>query len=168
MLNRIVIMGRLTRDPELKFTKANVPVCTITLAVERNFRDSNDVRDVDFIDVVGWRGTAELICRRFRKGLLVAVDGRIQTRHWQDGYDQKRVTVEVVAESVYFAERTGNETPHQSPAATASPQGEAKRARSHGPRQDLKPVDIRYANVETDEYPGDYSGDLYEDDDYTI
>jgi len=168
MLNRVCLMGRLTRDPELKRTRDGTAVCTISLAVQRNREDSNGVRDVDFLDVVCWRGTAETACRWFRKGLLIAVDGRIQTRHWQDGYDQKRVTVDVVAESVYFAERTGNETPHQSPAATASPQGEAKGARSHGPRQDLKPVDTRYADVETDEDPGDYIGDLYDEDDYTI
>ena len=105
MLNKTILMGRLTRDPELKRTKAGVAVCTITLAVDRDFRDENDVREADFIDVVAWRGTAELVARYFRKGLLVAVEGRLQSRRWKDKFEQNRVSLEVIADSVYFAER---------------------------------------------------------------
>ena len=115
MLNSVQLMGRLTREPELKHTRSGTAVCTITLAVDRDYVDENGVREADFIDVVTWRGTAEHVCRWFRKGLLVAVTGRLQSRRWQDQYNQSRVSWEVIAESVYFAERADSGTPHQSP-----------------------------------------------------
>ena len=154
MLNCVTLMGRLTRDPELKRTRDGTAVCTITLAVERNHLDSNGVRDVDFIDVVAWRGTAELICRWFRKGLLVAVEGRLQGRRWKDKFEQNRVNMEVIADSVYFAERA--ERPE---GAAAAPAQRPAGAPQHGPRSDLRPVDPTKANVEAD-----YAGDLYRDE----
>lgn len=157
MLNKVVLMGRLAREPELQHTRQGVPVCTITLAVERDFADENGVREADFIDVVCWRGTAEFVSRWFRKGQLVAVEGRLSTRRWKDRYEQNRVAVEVIAESVYFAEkaeRDGQAAPQQSAAPAAPQRG------SRGPRQDLKPVDANRADVFRDE-DGDYPGDLY-------
>ena len=108
MLNRVVLMGRLTRDPELRYTPQNVPVCTITLAVERAFVRQGEQRETDFIDVVAWRQTAEFVSKYFRKGLLVAVEGRLQSRKWKDKYEQNRVSFEVVADNVYFAERAND------------------------------------------------------------
>lgn len=105
MLNRIILMGRLTRDPELKTTPQGVSVCTVTLAVERAFVRQGEQRETDFIDVVAWRQTAEFVSKYFRKGLLVAVEGRLQSRKWKDKYDQNRVSFEVIADNVYFAER---------------------------------------------------------------
>ena len=105
MLNRIILMGRLTRDPELKYTPQNVPVCTITLAVERAFARQGEQRETDFIDVVCWRNTAEFVSKYFRKGLLIAVEGRLQSRKWKDKFEQNRVSFEVIADNVYFAER---------------------------------------------------------------
>lgn len=154
MLNSISIMGRLTREPELKHTSQGVPVCTITLAVERDFVGQDGRREADFIDVVCWRGTAELVARWFRKGLLVAVEGRLQSRRWADQYGQNRTGWEVVADSVYFAERAerdGQAAPQQ-PAAPAAPQ-----RGNRGPRHDLKPVDPSRADVSAD-----YTGDLYQ------
>ena len=104
MLNKSIIMGRLTKEPELSHTKTGVPVCTITLAVERDRLDSNGVRDVDFLDVVAWRNTAEFLVRYMRKGQLIAVEGRLSTRRWKDKYEQNRVQVEIVADCLYFAE----------------------------------------------------------------
>lgn len=157
MLNSITIMGRLTRDPELKRTKAGTAVCTITLAVDRDYRDENDVREADFIDVVCWRGTAEHVARWFRKGLLVAVEGRLQSRRWKDQYQQNRVSFEVVADSVYFAERAergDGQRERQGP-------GTQQSAR-HGPqRSDLRPVDVRNADVFPENDGGDYAADLY-------
>lgn len=126
MLNKTILMGRLTREPELQHTKTGVPVCTVTLAVERDFADENGVREADFIDVVCWRGTAEFVSRWFRKGLLVAAEGRLSTRRWKDKYEQNRVAVEVVAESVYFAEKARDQTPPETGAGAlpASPFGE--------------------------------------------
>lgn len=117
MLNKIILMGRLTREPELRYTPQNVPVCTITLAVDRDFTRAGEQRETDFIDVVAWRNTAEFVSKWFRKGLLVAVDGRLQGRKWKDKHEQNRVTLEIVADSVYFAERTDSQ-PH--PANTQS------------------------------------------------
>lgn len=107
MLNKIVLMGRLTRDPELRYTPQNVPVCTITLAVDRDFVRPGEQRETDFIDVVAWRNTAEFVSKWFKKGLLVACEGRLQSRKWKDKFEQNRVTFEVVADNVYFAERSG-------------------------------------------------------------
>lgn len=154
MLNKICLMGRLTREPELKHTQGGVAVCTITLAVERDFVGQDGRREADFIDVVCWRGTAELVARWFRKGLLVAVEGRLQSRKWADQYGQNRTNWEVVADSVYFAERTERaDGTSQPPAAAAPPTGGAKA----GPREDLRPVDASRADVSVD-----YTGDLYQ------
>ena len=108
MLNKVILMGRLTRDPELRYTPQNVPVCTITLAVDRDFTRAGEQRETDFIDVVAWRNTAEFVAKWFRKGLLVACEGRLQSRKWKDKFEQNRVSFEVIADSVYFAERAGD------------------------------------------------------------
>lgn len=114
MLNRIVLMGRLTHAPELKYTASNVPVCTISLAVERSYAGPDGKREADFIDVVCWRHTAEFVSRYFRKGLLVAVEGRLSMRRWTDKQGNNRVAHEVIADSVYFAERAQQGTQPQS------------------------------------------------------
>lgn len=105
MLNRVILMGRLTHAPELKYTVSNVPVCTISLAVERSYAGADGKHEADFIDVVCWRHTAEFVSRYFRKGLLVAVEGRLSMRRWTDKQGNNRVEHEVIADSVYFAER---------------------------------------------------------------
>ena len=105
MLNHIDVMGRLVRDPELRYTQSNTPVTSFTIAVDRDFgkTESGD-RQTDFIDVVAWRSTAEFVTRYFRKGQLVAVSGRLQTRKWQDNQGNNRTAYEVVADEVFFAE----------------------------------------------------------------
>lgn len=105
MLNRVILMGRLTHAPELKYTVSNVPVCTISLAVERSYAGPDGKREADFIDVVCWRHTAEFVARYFRKGLLVAVEGRLSMRRWTDKQGNNRVAHEVIADQCYFAER---------------------------------------------------------------
>lgn len=100
MLNHIVLMGRLTRDPELRMTQSGKPVASFSLAVERDFQ-----KDVtDFIDVVAWNRTAEFVNSFFNKGQLVAVTGSLQIRDWTDKNGNKRRSAEVIAEHVYFAE----------------------------------------------------------------
>ena len=103
-LNQVVLMGRLTRDPELKSTQSGVDVATFTLAVDRSYIKAGAEKESDFLDCVAWRGTAEFISRYFKKGMQVAVTGRIQTRKWKDQNDQNRVSVEVVADEVFFAD----------------------------------------------------------------
>jgi single-strand DNA-binding protein len=104
MLNKIILMGRLTREPELRTTQSGVSVTTFSLAVERDFQRGEE-RQTDFIDVVAWRGTADFVHKYFRKGQLVAVTGRLQSRKWEDKEGNKRISFEVVAEEVHFAER---------------------------------------------------------------
>ncbi len=105
MLNHITIMGRLTRDPELRYTQSKIPVASFTLAVDRDYgsRDGGE-RQTDFIDIVAWRQTAEFVSKYFTKGSMVAVSGRLQMRDWTDRDSNKRRSAEVVAENVYFGE----------------------------------------------------------------
>ncbi len=103
MLNRVILMGRLTTDPEHKQTPNGVSVTSFSIAVERNFADKQTgKREADFINIVAWRGTADLICKYFAKGRLIALEGSIQTRNYEDKNGNKRTAFEVVAEQVYF------------------------------------------------------------------
>ena len=102
MLNHIVLMGRLTRDPELRRTPSGTAVASFTLAVDRDF--SGDDKQTDFIDIVAWRHTAEFVSKYFSKGQMAAVTGRLQIRDWTDKEGGKRRSAEVVADNVYFAE----------------------------------------------------------------
>ena len=104
MLNKVILMGRLTADPELRSTTGGVDVANFTLAVERNRASKGTERQTDFLDCVAWRGTAEFVSRYFKKGMQVAVTGRIQTRKWKDQNDQKRVSVEIVVDEAFFAD----------------------------------------------------------------
>ena len=101
MLNKVILMGRLTADPELRHTQNNIPVASFTLAVDRSFGQE---KQTDFLDIVAWRNTAEFVSKWFSKGMLVAVSGRLQTRTWEDKQGNKRKAVEVVADVVFFAE----------------------------------------------------------------
>ena len=104
-MNQIIIMGRMTRDPELRHTPNGVSVASFTLAVDRGFspKDGGE-RQTDFIDVVAWRNTAEFVSRYFTKGQMAAVVGRLQIRDWTDKEGNKRRSAEVIAESIHFTE----------------------------------------------------------------
>ena len=105
MLNKIFIMGRLTRDPELRRTQTGTPVASFSLAVDRDFKDkSTGERTTDFIDVVAWRQTGEFVSRYFTKGRMAVVEGRLQIRDWTDKDGNKRRSAEVVADQVYFGD----------------------------------------------------------------
>jgi single-strand DNA-binding protein len=105
MLNHIVLMGRLTRDPELRYTQSQIPVASFTLACDRDFggRDGAE-KQTDFIDIVAWRQTAEFVSKYFTKGSMAAVSGRLQIRDWTDREGNKRRSAEVVADNVYIGE----------------------------------------------------------------
>ena len=121
MLNHITIMGRLTRDPELRYTQAQTPVASFTLAVDRDFgsRDSGE-KQTDFIDCVAWRQTAEFVSKYFAKGSMAVVSGRLQIRDWTDRDGGKRRTAEVVVDNMYF--------------------GESKRRDGEAPRSESRPA----------------------------
>jgi single-strand DNA-binding protein len=104
MLNRVVLVGRLTRDPELKFTPNGVAVANFTLAVNRPFKNGNGEQEADFINVVVWRKPAENVANFLKKGSLAGVDGRVQTRSYDNNEGKRVFVTEVVAESVQFLE----------------------------------------------------------------
>ena len=105
MLNRVIIMGRLVRDPELRTTQSGIAVTSFTLAVDRDFKNrDNGEKGTDFIDVVAWRQTAEFVCKYFAKGRMAIAEGRLQIREWKDRDGNSRRTAEVVAENVYFGD----------------------------------------------------------------
>lgn len=104
MLNKVILMGRFTRDPELRSTPQGISTCAFSIAVDRNFVRQGEERKADFINCVAWRQTAEFISKYFKKGSMVALEGSIQTRSWDDNEGKKRYATEVIVNQVYFAE----------------------------------------------------------------
>lgn len=122
MLNRIIVMGRLTRDPELRRTNSGNAVTSFTVAVDRGFKTQSGDKETDFIDVVAWRNTAEFVSKYFSKGRMAVVEGRLQLRDWTDKEGNKRRTAEIVADSVYFGDskRDGGDTVQSEPQGSFS------------------------------------------------
>ena len=104
MLNKIFIMGRLTRDPELRRTQNGTAVTSFSLAVDRDFKSQSGEKETDFIDVVAWRSTAEFVAKYFTKGRMAVVEGRLQIRDWKDREGNNRRSAEVVADNIYFGD----------------------------------------------------------------
>ena len=130
MLNVAIIMGRLTRDPELRRTNSGKPVTSFTVAVDRDYAPEGQEKETDFIDCVAWQGTAEFVEKYFKKGSMIVVNGRLQLRNWTDKDGNKRRTAEILASNVYFGESkksqegsnpTGNQYNH--PGANSAPAG---------------------------------------------
>ena len=115
MLNTITIMGRLTRDPELRRTSSGVAVASFTLACERDFAPQGADKETDFIDVCAWRYTAEFVEKYFSKGQMAVVTGRLQIRNWQDKEGNKRRSAEILADHVYFGEAKRDKTTQGEP-----------------------------------------------------
>ena len=119
MLNKIILMGRLTRDPELRRTQSGTAVASFTLAVDRDYKPQDGERETDFIDIVAWRGTAEFVSKYFSKGRMAIVEGRLQVRDWKDRDGNNRRSTEVVADNVYFGDSKRSES-----STPAEPSGE--------------------------------------------
>lgn len=133
MLNHIVIMGRLTRDPELRYTQSQTAVASFRLAVERDYAGQGQERQTDFIDCVAWRGTGEFVSKYFQKGSMAVVSGRLQLREWTDRDNNRRTTAEIVAENVYFGESKRDQGSGQRSYQTAG--GPAQSASAAGSSQ---------------------------------
>ncbi|NLZ71935.1 MAG: single-stranded DNA-binding protein [Clostridiaceae bacterium] len=103
-MNKAILMGRLTADPELRTTQSNISVCSFTLAVDRRFKNQSGERETDFIPIVAWRQTAEFVARYFGKGARIALVGSIQPRSWDDDNGVRHYRTEVIADEVYFAD----------------------------------------------------------------
>lgn len=106
--NKVILIGHLTNDPELKQTTSGVSVCSFSIGVNRRFKSENGAQDVDFINIVAWRQSAEFVSRYFKKGNPILVCGQIQTRTYTDSQEQKRYVTEVVADEVSFVESKGD------------------------------------------------------------
>ena len=137
MLNHITIMGRLTRDPELRYTQSQTPVASFTVAVDRDFggRDGGE-KQTDFIDCVAWRQTAEFVSKYFTKGSMAVVSGRLQIRDWTDREGGKRRSAEVVVDNMYFGEsrrRDGDSSDNRSSSYSSSYGSAGSAGRSSAP-----------------------------------
>lgn len=140
MLNVVAIMGRLVADPELKTTPAGINVCTFRIACDRSFVQQGQQRQADFIDVVAWRNNADFLCKHFAKGGMVAVQGRLQTRQYQDRNGNKRTAVEVVADSLSFA------------GSSKKPGGQAVDEGSEAPPSDYRDPAPAYSQGDADDF----------------
>ncbi len=121
MLNHITVMGRLTRDPELRHTEAGVAVASFSIACDRDFKDkATGERATDFIDIVAWRSTGEFASKYLTKGRMAVVSGRLQIRDWKDKEGNKRRSAEIVAENIYFGDSKTKDS-QEPPASTGGP-----------------------------------------------
>ena len=134
MLNKIILMGRLTRDPELRRTQSGTAVTSFSLAVDRDFKSQGGDKETDFIDIGAWRNTAEFVSKYFTKGRMAVVEGRLQIRDWTDRDGGKRRSAEVIAENVYFGDskREGGSDYSSAPAYSAPYSGYAAPAAPGG------------------------------------
>ena len=128
MLNKIILMGRLTRDPELRHAGNGTAVASFSIAVDRDFKAQSGEKETDFIDIVAWRSTAEFVSKYFSKGRMAVVDGRLQIRDWTDRDGGKRRSAEVVADNIYFGDSkrpvSDSDTPAPSGEFTEVPEDE--------------------------------------------
>jgi len=118
-MNKAIIMGNLTRDPDMRATSNQVSVCSFTVAVERRFKDASGNRPVDFINCVAWRQQADFVAKYFAKGNRIVVIGAIQTRNYDDRDGNKRTATEIIADEIYFGEKlnNGSQPAHEEPPA---------------------------------------------------
>ena len=117
MLNTVTLMGRLTKDPELRSTASNVSVTSFSIACERDFKGSNGEKQTDFFECVAWRNTAEYIAQYFTKGRMIIVDGSLQTRTWEDKNGSKHKAVDIIVANAYFGDskKESDEAPRNNP-----------------------------------------------------
>ena len=150
MLNHITIMGRLTRDPELRTTQSGVSVTSFTVAVDRDFggRDGGE-RQTDFIDCVAWRQTGEFVSKYFRKGSMIVVSGRLQSRKWQDRDGNNRTSWEVNADNVYFGESRRDSESNNSNGSYENSRSSYESNRSYGaPQQSSAPAPSAFSELD--------------------
>lgn len=141
MLNRSILIGRLTRDPELKYSPSGVAVCTFTLAVDRPFTNGNGEREADFIPVVVWRKLAEVSAEYLKKGRLTAVEGRIQTRNYENNEGKRVYVTEVIADNVRFLESNRDSS------GQSSSRADRPNSNQDPFSDDGKPIDISDDNL---------------------
>ncbi len=141
MLNVVVLTGRLTADPELRHTPNDIAVTSFTIAVNRRFARSGEERQTDFIDIVAWRNTAEFVCKYFKKGQLIAVEGSIQTRTYQDKEGNKRKAFEIVANNLQFVESKKESNSEFSESETSPKNNSDTASYSSGDNSDFQTIE---------------------------
>ncbi len=142
MLNCAIIMGRLTADPELRTTPNGISVTSFSVAVDRSYQKAGAERQTDFINVVAWRQTAEFVSRYFHKGSMIAVQGSIQTRNYEDRNGNKRTAVEIIADNVSFCGSKAESGTGAAPVAQATPAAPAAPAFSTAGADDFSSMDV--------------------------
>ncbi len=142
MLNCAIIMGRLTADPELRTTPNGISVTSFSVAVDRSYQKAGTERQTDFINVVAWRQTAEFVSRYFHKGSMIAIQGSIQTRNYEDKNGNKRTAVEIVADNVSFCGSKAESGTGAAPVAQATPAAPAAPAFSTAGADDFSSMDV--------------------------
>lgn len=121
MINKAILIGRLTAQPELKKTQSGVSICSFSIAVQRNYKDANGSYTTDFINIVTWRNTAEFVCKFFTKGQLIGIVGSIQSRSYEDKNGNKRTAIEVVADEAQFVESKRESSANSDPQEFKAP-----------------------------------------------
>ncbi len=149
MLNHIVLMGRLTRDPELRRTGSGTAVASFSLAVDRDFKNQNGEKETDFIDIVAWRNTAEYVSKYFTKGRMAVVTGRLQIRNWTDKEGGKRRSAEVVADNVYFADSKKDGDYSGFSQGFAAPQGGFAAPAQSSPVPNIQPTSDEFSMLDS-------------------
>ena len=151
MLNVIALMGRLVADPELRHTPNGIATCTFRIAVDRSFVRQGEERKADFSDIVAWRQSAEFVCKYFRKGNMIAVNGSLQTRSYEDKTGVKRTVYEVVADNIHFAESKSSSAGSYAPAGNAGYAPAAAPAQPAMPRPAV-PDPVSYSAGSADDF----------------
>lgn len=146
MLNKIFIMGRLTRNPELRRTQNGTAVAGFALAVDRDYKNADGTKETDFIEVVAWRSSAEFVSKYFAKGRMAVVEGRLQIRDWQDKDGNKRRNAEVVADNVYFGD-----SKKEGDSSGGSYGGSSGGYKAAGKAVDVEPGEGEFAEIEDEE-----------------
>lgn len=142
MLNRVILMGRLVSDPELKTTTSGISVTSFRIAVDRSYVKAGAERQADFIDIVAWRNTAEFVCRNFGKGSLIAVDGQLQSRQYQAKDGTNRTAIEVVADNVSFTGERRDTNAYSQPRDNYSQVAPATPSYSNGSVDDFQEMPL--------------------------
>lgn len=155
MLNKVILMGRLVSNPELKTTTSNISVASFSVAVDRNYVRQGSERETDFINVVAWRQTAEFVCKYFSKGQLIALDGTLQTRSYKDRDGNNRYITEVITENVYFTGDRKNDNSSQQNANQNTNQNKTRQGNSQHNNQYNNPPVNNYGGYNDYEMPTD-------------
>lgn len=159
MLNRVILMGRLVANPELKTTNADISVTSFRIAVDRSYVKAGEERQTDFFDIVAWRHKAEFVCRNFSKGSLIAIDGQLQSRQYQTKDGQNRTVIEVVAENVSFTGERREAAPNQTQTAQNQP---PRNARQYEPQVQTMPFIVPPQYAQQPQYPQNVQGAAYD------